>query len=200
MRILNRVLIQFLCVFTFSILVFTTAVNAQSTYFSRNATNGGNWKSTSSWTMNSDGSGSAAPSVPQRNDDVVILSGHEIKITGTNDNGFSGVKPDNVSDPDNNIGPFNGSNTAMFYHTGAITIESGGTFDVNKPIMLAGATSISGTLETNGDLVNIGRMDVYSGGALDIGDDFILSGNSETNLDVSAFSADDIYFDENPGD
>ncbi len=190
-----KVTILVLSTFTFLFLAFATTINAQSTYYSRNATNGGNWKSTNSWTTNSDGSGAAASSVPQRTDHVVILSGHEIKITNTNDNGSSGVKPDNVSDPDNNIGPFNGSGTAMFYHTGTITINAGGTFDVNKPIMLKGSTSVSGTFETNGDFVNIGRLDVYSGGSLDIGDDLILSGNSETNIDVSIFSSDDIYFD-----
>ena len=191
----NRIFLLILLSFSVSFFAMIASINAQSTYYSRNATSGGNWKSTNSWTLNADGSGGPTISVPQRADHVVILNGHEIQITNTDDNGSSAVKPDDVSDPDGNIGPFSGSSTAVFYHTGDITIDAGGKLKATKSIMLEGSTSISGTLDTNKDVINLGRLDAYAGSTLNVGDDFILSGNSETNIDVASLSADDIYFD-----
>ncbi len=107
MKNLNRVTIKFLIIFAW--LSFTTAIHAQTTYYSRNATSGGNWNTVNSWTTNSDGSGGPTVSVPQRGDHVVVLNGHTISINNNNDNGSSGVKPNDVSDPGNNIASFTGS-------------------------------------------------------------------------------------------
>jgi hypothetical protein len=192
MKNLNQLTIQFLI--TFACLSFTTAIHAQTTYYSRNATSGGNWNTVNSWTTNSDGSGGPTVSVPQRGDHVVVLNGHTISINNKNDNGSSGIRPNDVPDPGLNIASFTGSGNTMFYHTGDITVESGGTLDVNALIMLGGTTAVSGDFITSSDLVNLGRMDVYSG-RLDIGDDLVLSGYSETDINVSALSADDIYLD-----
>lgn len=174
---------------------------AQTTYYSRNATSGGNWDDVNSWTTNSDGSGGPAASIPGRIDNVVILNGHVIIINNVADNGSAGVTPENAPDPNNNIAEppqqFPGHNTAKFYQTGDIEVQAGGELTSSVSLMLGGTTITSGNFNTGGgdDLVNLGRLDVAAG-VFSIGDDFILSGNSETNIDIASVATDDLYLDD----
>ena len=66
--------------------------------------------------------------------------------------------------------------------------------------MLEDTVYVNGTLSAsaggnNDDLINAGYMHVYSGATLSVGDDLILIDNSETILDNTALSSDDIYMD-----
>ena len=191
----NLILVQF-------VILLSAQAFSQTTYYSRNATFGGDWDDVNSWTLNADGSGGPVANYPGRIDHIVILNGHTIDISATNDNGSTGVRPDIVSDPNNNIAQapeqFAGSNTADFYHTGDITVNAGGILNSTVSMMIRGFTTIYGSFSTgnNDDLVNIGRLDVRAGASFAVGDDFVLSGNSETNIDISMTSFDDLYLDD----
>ena len=184
-------------VFSGILTLSTTVSFAQTTYYSRNsATAPRNWNESDSWTLNSDGTGPEA-SVPGRDDHVVILNGHTIIINATNANGSTGVSPEDIGVIDVGGGDetFPSSGSTMFYQKGNVTANSGGTLSATVPIILEGATYIDGTLTTNGDFVNLGRLDANVGSSLSIGDDFILAGNSETEINITSTGADDIYFD-----
>jgi hypothetical protein len=74
-----------------------TATNV-ITYYSRNATSGGQWDDPNSWTLNSDGTGGplAAGVWPTRTDNVVIRAGHTITVNATDDNKQCGISPDGL--------------------------------------------------------------------------------------------------------
>ncbi len=169
---------------------------AQTTYYSRNgATAPRNWDEADSWTLKSDGSGAAA-SIPGRNDNVVILNGHTIIVNNVADNGSAGVSADDLAL--GNVGTFNGSGSNNFYQIGNVTVESGGTFSASQRLMFAGSVLVHGTLETTtggDDVIILGRLEVSSNATLDVNDDFVLTGNSETLLFNTTQSADDIYID-----
>jgi len=177
-------------------LIVPTISIAQTTYYSRNgATAPRNWDEADSWTLNSDGSGSAA-AIPGRNDNVVILSGHTIIVNNIADNGSAGVSADGLGL--GNVGTFNGSGTNNFYQIGNITVESGGSLSASQRLMFSGSVLVYGTLQTTtggDDVIILGRLEVASGATLDVNDDFVLTGNSETLLFNITQSADDIYID-----
>lgn len=164
----------------------------QTTYYSRNATSGGNWNLATSWTLNIDGSGAAA-SVPARTDNVVILNGHTINITANNNNGSAGLSPDGLNLP--NVGAFTTSGTACFYQTGNITVNSGGSIVASTRVMISGFTLVDGSFSATGDIVNLGNLVVTSTANLTTNDDLILSGTSRTILNNATNSFDDIYID-----
>ena len=168
-------------------------LQAQTTYYSRNgATTPRNWDEADSWTLNADGSGAAA-AVPSRTDNVVVLLGHTIIIDNNADNGAAGVSPDGLSYA--NVGPFNDSGTATFYHKGDLDVNYGGTLSMSVKGMFEGKTTFKGTFTTTHDIINLGRMEIASSSTFSTGDDFILTGNSETLLYNSSFSTDDLYID-----
>ena len=98
----------------------------QTTFYSRNATSGGNWNDVNSWTLNSDGSGGPVVTVPARTDNIVVLTGHTITVTTADSNGSTGTSANAVYGSTG----FTGSGTARFYQNGDITISTGGTLSV----------------------------------------------------------------------
>lgn len=182
---------------TFALLFISILSIAQTTYYSRNgATAPRNWNEADSWTLNSDGTGAAA-SVPGRNDNVIILNGHNIIVAATNANGSAGESPESIGVIDVAGGDeiFPSSASTMFYQTGNITVNPGATLTLNVSAILEGTTISEGTITSSGDIVNLGRLEANAGSSLSIGDDFILAGNSETEINISSVGADDIYFD-----
>ncbi len=177
--------------FSIASLVLISFLSAQ-TYYSRNATSGGNWDAATSWTFNSDGSGAAA-GIPGRTDDVVILSGHTITIDATNDNGSTGVSANGLGYP--NVGTFTNSGSTNFYHTGDVSINSGGTMTVTARTMFEGYTLIEGTFTSTQDVINVGQMVMASGSVFSTDDDIICTGYSQTQVDITINSDDDIYLD-----
>ncbi|MEQ9412945.1 MAG: hypothetical protein RIF39_03905, partial [Cyclobacteriaceae bacterium] len=167
------------------------------TYYSRNATLGGNWDDPNSWTTVSDGSGGplAAGIWPASADNVVILSGHTVTINAVTDNQAAGVSPNGLGR--SNIGTFTGSGDLMFYHTGDIIISGGGTLTSSEEIMLEGYAFIenSGTLTVSEDAIILGYFEVAPTASFNNTDDLILSGNSITIINNLSFGADDIYID-----
>lgn len=172
------------------------------TYYSRNATLGGNWDDASSWTLNSDGSGGPLSTGvwPTRSDHVVVLSGHTITINATDDNKQCGVSPDGLAR--SNIGAgggagFNGSNLAMFYQTGDITIN--GTVSVTGGVnmMVEGYTHVTstGTYSLTSYLVNVGYLEADASSTLTTLDDLSLTGNSITIINTNSTTADDLNID-----
>jgi hypothetical protein len=172
-----------------------TATNV-ITYYSRNATSGGQWDDPNSWTLNSDGTGGplAAGVWPTRTDNVVIRSGHNITINATDDNKQCGVSPDGLGQP--NIGPFVSSNLPMFYQTGDITIS--GTLTVTGiEMMIAGYTHVlsGGTLGLGSNLVQVGYLEVDAGSTFSSLDDLVLTGSSVTIINTNSTSTDDLIID-----
>ncbi|MBN8575844.1 MAG: T9SS type A sorting domain-containing protein [Cytophagales bacterium] len=174
-----------------------TAIGLQ-TFYSRNATLGGNWDSPGSWTLNSDGSGGplATGVWPRRTDHVVIRPGHTITVDATDDNKQCGVSPDGLALP--NVGPFVSSNLAMFYQTGDITV--GGILNVlGIEMMVRGYTHVltGGTFTLGSNLVNVGYLEVEAGSVFSTLDDLILTGNSVSLINTNSTSTDDLVIDHN---
>ncbi len=163
------------------------------TYYSRNATLGGNWDDNNSWTTISDGSGAALTVGvwPRRHDNVIILSGHTITINATSDNQTCGVSPDGLGRT--NVGPFAASNLNMFYQTGDIQIN--GTLTVTGiEMMTEGYTKIlsGGVFSLGSSYVNLGFLEADAGSTLSSGDDLILAGFSSTIINTTSISNDDL--------
>lgn len=172
------------------------------TYYSRNTTSGGNWDDANSWTLNSDGSGGPLSSGvwPTRSDHVVILAGHTVTINATDDNKQCGVSPDGLVR--SNIGAgggvgFNGSNLAMFYQTGDITINGTLTVTGGINMMVEGYTHITstGTFTLTSYLVNIGYLEADASSTLTTLDDLSITGNSITIINTNSTTADDLNID-----
>lgn len=166
------------------------------TYYSRNATFGGQWDSNTAWTTSSDGTGGplATGVWPRRHDNVVIRSGHTITVNSTNDNRSCGVSPDGLAQA--NIGPFVSSNLAMFYHTGDITVS--GTLNVTGiEMMTAGYTHVlsGGTFSLGSNLVQVGYLEVDAGSIFSSLDDLVLTSNSVTIINTNSTSTDDLVID-----
>lgn len=166
------------------------------TYYSRNATLGGQWDSNTAWTTSSDGTGGplATGVWPRRHDNVVIRSGHTITVNATNDNRSCGVSPDGLAQA--NIGPFVSSNLAMFYHTGDITIS--GTLNVTGiEMMTAGYTHVlsGGTFSLGSNLVQVGYLEVDAGSIFSSLDDLVITGSSTTVINTNSTSTDDLVVD-----
>lgn len=167
-----------------------------TTYYSRNATLGGNWNDNNSWTTNSDGLGSglAAGVWPRRYDNVVVRGGHTITIDDVDDNKSCGVSPDALGR--NNVGPV--ASIPMFYQVGDITVNGGGTLAVNGvEIMVEGYTHFASasTVTLGSTLVNLGYLEADAGSAMSGLDDMILSGTSTTIINTNSTLADDIIID-----
>lgn len=164
-----------------------------TTYYSRNATSGGNWNDNNSWTTNADGSGGplAAGTWPRRHDHVVIRAGHTITIDAINDNKSCGISPDGLGR--SNVGPFTSSNTAMFFHMGDISIS--GTLSVSGiEMMVEGYTHIlsAGTFSLSSNLVNLGYLQADASATLSSLDDLVLAGNSSTIINTNSTLTDDM--------
>ncbi|MFZ1807116.1 MAG: T9SS type A sorting domain-containing protein [Cyclobacteriaceae bacterium] len=172
---------------------FTLSTDIVNTFYSIAS---GAWEANTSWSLSSDGSSGALPvgTFPGRGDNVVIRTGHTITADNVADNGYPGVRPDDLAQ--SNIGPFSASNLPMFYQTGDIRIE--GTLSIpGIEAMIGGYTEIAsgGTLTTGSSLVNTGYLEAASGSALSTLDDFILTGNSITIINTNSTSSDDIIID-----
>ena len=95
--------------------------------------------------------------------------------------------------------PFASSNVVNFYHTGDITVYEGGSLTTTVRTMLHGTTIILGDLSVGGDLINLGNMIMASTATFDSQDDLIISGFSNTRIDITdvanSFTNDDLYID-----
>ncbi|WP_185154093.1 T9SS type A sorting domain-containing protein [Fulvivirga sp. M361] len=163
------------------------------TYYSRNATSGGNWDDPNSWTTLSDGSGGplATGMYPASSDNVVILSGHTITINAITDNRGAGISPDGLGRT--NVGPFVASNLNMFYQTGDVLVE--GLLSVTGiEMMVEGFTQIEtgGSFTLNSSLVNLGYLEANAGSSISSADDLVLAGNSVTVINTGSISNDDL--------
>ncbi|WP_245576592.1 T9SS type A sorting domain-containing protein [Flexithrix dorotheae] len=89
----------------------------------------------------------------------------------------------------------NGNNNNTYIHTGDITIA--GNLSTNSTaFMITGEVDVTGSLTIDGDFFTTGILNINPTAiAFSIADDFILAGSSETNIDINAESADDIYLD-----
>ena len=168
----------------------------QTTFYSRNATSGGNWNDVNSWTLNSDGSGGPVVTVPARTDNIVVLTGHTITVTTADSNGSTGTSANAVYGSTG----FTGSGTARFYQNGDITISTGGTLSVTDAngAMFEGNLIVNGTLSSsaggsNDDLLIAGYFELTAIGTLNVGDDLILIDDCEAVLNNTSISSDDIY-------
>lgn len=153
----------------------------------------GAWDSNTSWSFSSDGSSGAVPAGvwPQRTDNVVIRTGHNITINATDDNKSCGISPDGLLR--SNVGPFAASNLAMFYQTGDIQIN--GTLTVTGiELMTEGYTKIlsGGVFNLTSSYVNLGFLEADAGSTLSAADDLILAGNSNTIINSASISNDDL--------
>ena len=176
------------------LVVMPSLLSAQTTYYSF-AT--GDWEDNTSWTLTSDGSSGAVGGgiFPGRADNVVIRSGHTITIDDTGDNGSVGQTADALG-----FGTFPGSGSAAFYQTGDVIVSNGGTFTSSVRTMLAGLITVEGggTFSVTGtandrDLFLLGSLTVETTATFDIGNDFVLAGNSFAIINNSSVSGDDIF-------
>ncbi len=172
--------------------LFSVVAYCQSTFTS---VADGDWEDCSTW--GTCPGTTAGVDYPGRADNVII--DHNITIDNTGDNGSAGISPDGLSLA--NVGGFPNSGNIMFYHTGDIAINAVGTLTITSiSCIFAGNTSIDGSLISSGDpvntdLINIGILNINVGSTFSLGDDLVLSGNSETNVANSSVTADDIYLD-----
>lgn len=174
-----------------AVLAATHALSAQTTYYTF-AT--GDWETAASWTLTSDGSSGASATAPGGTDNVVIRNGHTITIDDTDDNGNE-TTADALALA--NVGAFAGSGANAFYHTGDIIISNGGTLTATVRIMTADVFDVEdgGDFSTTGDLIILGSLDIAATASFDVGDDFILSGNSRTIINNTTTADDDLYID-----
>lgn len=178
--------------YVISLLGTTHASFAQTVYYSRGQ--GGDWSDVNAWTFSPDGNGPVAGSVPQRNDDVVILGGSAINIDHHNANGSVGTSPRKLG-----FRGFPKNATKKFYQIGNITIRNGGTLQSEKwPVMTAGDLMVNqgGSMRINADYLNLGTFLVMENSTLDIDDDLIMLGSSETIINNNTVISDDIYINE----
>ncbi len=173
------------------------AITAPTSYYSRNATLGGNWNDPNSWTTNSDGSGGplAAGTWPRRNDNVTVLAGHTITVDAVTDNKSCGKTPDGLLL--SNVGTFPISNTSMFYQSGDITLNGQLSVTTGTFLMTGGTTTVAsgGKLYVTESIVNVGFLIAESGSTVQILDDVVLSGSSNTIINTTATSNDDLFID-----
>jgi len=155
----------------------------------------GNWNDNNSWSLTSDGSSGALPAgeYPRRTDNVVIRNGHTILVDAIDDNKSCGVSPDGLNRA--NVGTFASSGVRMFYHTGDIIIDAGGTLSLTTRSMYEGYTYVNGTMTSTADIVNLGNMEITATATFSSDDDLVLSGNSYTTLDNTSTTDDDLYLD-----
>lgn len=172
-------------------------VTAATNYYSRNATLGGNWNDPNSWTTNSDGSGGplAAGTWPRRNDNITVRAGHTITVDAATDNKSCGKTPDGLLL--SNVGTFPISNTSMFYQTGDITLNGQLSVTTGTFLMTGGSTTVAsgGTLYVTESIVNVGYLLAETGSTVQILDDVVLSGSSNTIINTTATSNDDLFID-----
>lgn len=181
------------CFIASMLLITFFSVHSQTTYYSRNgATAPRNWDEADSWTLSSDGSGTAA-AIPGRNDNVVILNGHNIIVDNVGDNGSTSVSATGLGQA--NVGTFPNAGVGNFYQTGNIYVKSGGTLTFSARAMLGGTTTVDGTLTASGDLIITGRIEIIQTASFSVGDDFILTGFSEALIYNTTTSSDDLYMD-----
>ena len=166
------------------VLITSTLSFAQTTYTSTGSTA---WNLTTSW---------SPVGVPGRTDHVVILIGHTISISAVTDNDPAGVSADGLSR--SNVGAFDESGTVNFYHTGDITVNTGGALTSTARMMHEGTTVVDGSFTISADLINLGKLVVSSAAILTIGDDddLILTAASKTIIDKNQVDiADDLSID-----
>lgn len=172
---------------------FTFGLGQAQTYYSLTT---GAWESNATWSLSSDGSTGALPAgvYPTRIDNVVINSGHTITVNSTSDNGFTGMKPDDLDE--SNVGSFGSSNLAMFYQTGNIIVRGTLIFS-GIEAMIGGYTQIQngGTLTAGSNLVVTGNLQADAGSALTTLDDLVLTGYSTTVINTASTSSDDLIID-----
>jgi len=165
--------------------------------YTRNATSGGDWDDTNTWTLNTDGSDPGCSCIPTENDNVFILSGHTVTLDGdivtNNPSAVTTANAEGLS-----AHPTSGDDA--FVHRGNIVVESGatlqktGTPDGDDAVIFTGESHFFGTISSTFDFYNIdGEMTFHQGASVTVMDDLILGGASTTLIDISLSSFDDIY-------
>lgn len=173
----------------FQIVTFDNSGLQQDTFYSLAS---GDWEDNTSWSFSSDGSTGAVPTgvFPNQRNNVVIRNSHVITVDAIDDNAGCATSPDDLGS-----GPFTSSGVDMFYQTGNIIIDAGGTLTLSTRHIFEGYTYVNGTLNSTADIVNRGSLEVTSSATFSTGDDLILSGNSSTILDNTTVGFDDLYID-----
>ncbi len=174
----------------YQIVTFEDLNVQQNTFYSRAS---GAWEANTSWSFTPDGSSGAVPTgvYPRRRNNVVIQTGHNITINSVTDNGPCSTSPDGLLR--SNVGPFAASNLVMFYQTGDILIR--GTLTVTGiEMMTEGYTKIvsGGAFNLSSSYVNLGFLEADAGSTLSAADDIILAGNSNTIINTTSISNDDL--------
>lgn len=172
---------------------FTFAFGTPLTFYSLGS---GAWEDNTKWSFSADGSTGAVPAgvYPGRIDNVVINTGHTITVNNVADNGYAGVRPDDLGQA--NIGNFGSSNLLMFYQTGNIIIRGSLTI-AGVEAMIGGYTWIQsgGALTGGSNIVVTGNLQADSGSTLATFDDLILTGYSTTIINTASTSSDDLIID-----
>jgi hypothetical protein len=166
-----------------------TELLAQQTYYSRNR--GGNWSDLNSWTFRSNGNGPTAGSTPGYNDHVVILNGSIITIDQRDANGIDNVTPAS-------LGYTNAPNESQFffYQAGNVTIDEGGTLvSTYFRVLTDGKVTIKrgGNLRLDQHYMATSNVIALEGSQVNLKDDFIVAGKSETINNGKFSVGDDLY-------
>lgn len=173
---------------------FTTLLNAQFV-----SQQNGVWNDGATWGNNSPGV--VGIDYPSQTDDLIIQGGHLVVIDNLTDNGGPAISPEGLGLANVGDGIVDGSASfpsaerLMFYHTGNITIVANSELEVNRRIILGGTTRVEGRFTADSDVVNLGALRSSGSAVLDIGDDFIMTGNSITDIDGALMTIDDLFID-----
>ncbi|WP_020529346.1 T9SS type A sorting domain-containing protein [Flexithrix dorotheae] len=146
----------------------------------------GDWEDCETWGFGGGCTSTIGVTFPDSLDNVTISAGHTVTI-----NTHYSTKPKDYGVSTN----VNGNNSNTYLHTGNITVNGSLTTD-NLAAMITGTVIVSGDLNIDGDFFTTGILNIESSATnFSVSDDFILSGSSETNIDMDAETADDIYLD-----
>jgi hypothetical protein len=163
----------------------------------------GAWDANTTWSFSESGGAAVQSGVwPRRTDNVVIKSGHTVTIDNITDNKSCGITANSLAIA--NVGAGGGgasyanSATAVFYHSGIITVrgtlqETGGSND----FLTSGTMTVvtGGAFSTNSTFANIGYLEVQSSATFSAGNDFIISGTSTSLVNSSITITNDFGID-----
>lgn len=184
------------CIVLLSVLSMSFSNPTQAQFVSQR---NGPWNNGATWGNNNPGT--VGVDYPAQTDAIIIQAGHQVTVNGFTSNGGPAISPEGLGLSNVGDGIINGRSDfpsgedLMFYHLGDVTIMDNAILRINRRVIFGGLTVIQGTLRTNSDVVNIGRLNATSTAILDIGDDYIMTGNSVTDIDGAITAVDDLYID-----
>ncbi len=192
-------------VFTLVLLVICQVSCAQTTFTSA-AT--GAWNNCATWgTCDGSGDNTAGDGYPSRTD-FVVITGFQVNITATNQNGSAAARPRNLGIDGVcgcNAGCGNaptGCNTDAFYQNKKIIINSGGILSTNVDMIIGDTLRINSgdqysLINNNGNSFVIGFVNVKSGGNFTTNNHLIVSGSGVVTVESGAtmIVGDDLFLD-----